>query len=141
VGASSRPLWSMVTGTFLDMPVRRQHRIWWFPPVFGRVPAVSARREALDDLDGAEDDERDGGADLDRSLRQSLTQVGARHDREGVGGDHAEGAVDPCAEPPVNGQDPFATGEEQVGFACRVYAGPDGLSGSPTVEQFMAVLA
>lgn len=41
----------------------------------------------------------------------------------------------------VNGRDPFATGQEQVGFACRVYAGPDGLSGSPTVEQFMEVLA
>ena len=41
----------------------------------------------------------------------------------------------------VNGQDPFATGEEQVGFACRVYAGPEGLCGSPTVEQFIEVLA
>ena len=40
----------------------------------------------------------------------------------------------------VNGADPFATGAEKVGFACRVYAGPDGLSGSPTVEQLMEVL-
>jgi len=41
----------------------------------------------------------------------------------------------------VNGRDPFATGTETVGFACRVYTGPEGLSGSPTVEQFMEVLA
>lgn len=41
----------------------------------------------------------------------------------------------------VDGQDPFATGGEQVGLACRVYATPDGLSGSPTVEQFIEVLS
>ena len=41
----------------------------------------------------------------------------------------------------VNGHDPFATGNENVGYACRVYAGPGGRSGSPTVEQFMEVLA
>ena len=40
----------------------------------------------------------------------------------------------------VNGNDPFATGDETVGYACRVYAGPDGPSGSPTVEQLMEVL-
>ena len=41
----------------------------------------------------------------------------------------------------INGRDPFATGDEKVGFACRVYPGPDGLSGSPTIEQFIEVLA
>lgn len=41
----------------------------------------------------------------------------------------------------VNGRDPFATGEARVGFTCRVYSGPTGPSGSPTVEQFMEVLA
>lgn len=41
----------------------------------------------------------------------------------------------------VDGRDPFANGEERVALACRVYAGPDGLSGSPTVEQFMEVVA
>ena len=41
----------------------------------------------------------------------------------------------------VNGHDPFATTGERVGFACRVYAVPGGLSGSPTVEQFLEVLA
>jgi hypothetical protein len=39
----------------------------------------------------------------------------------------------------VNAHDPFATGDERVGYACRVYSGPGGLSGSPTVEQFMEV--
>lgn len=41
----------------------------------------------------------------------------------------------------VDGRDPFATGGEQLGLACRVYGTPDGLSGSPTVEQFIAVLS
>jgi hypothetical protein len=41
----------------------------------------------------------------------------------------------------VDGHDPFATGTETVAFACRVYATPHGYSGSPTVQQFMDVLA
>ncbi|CAN7247213.1 DF family (seleno)protein [Knoellia sp. LjRoot47] len=41
----------------------------------------------------------------------------------------------------VNGRDPFATGDEKVGFACRVYTGPDGLSGAPSLEQFRKALA
>ena len=41
----------------------------------------------------------------------------------------------------IDRRDPFATGQEQVGFACRVYVGPEGLSGSPTLAQFMEVLA
>jgi hypothetical protein len=41
----------------------------------------------------------------------------------------------------VDGRDPFATGEQQVGLACRVYSTPKGLSGSPTVEQLVEVLS
>ena len=41
----------------------------------------------------------------------------------------------------VDDRDPFATGDEQVGLSCRVYATPDGLSGAPTVEQFIEVLS
>lgn len=41
----------------------------------------------------------------------------------------------------VDGSDPFATGSEQVGLACRVYATPEGLAGSPTVEQLVEVLS
>lgn len=41
----------------------------------------------------------------------------------------------------VDGRDPFASGGEQVGLACRVYATPDGSEGSPTVEQLVEVLS
>lgn len=41
----------------------------------------------------------------------------------------------------IDGHDPFLTGGEQVGLACRVYATPEGLRGSPTVEQFIEVLS
>jgi len=44
----------------------------------------------------------------------------------------------PCGWTVVN---PFATGRKQVGLACRVYPTPEGLSGSPTVEQFIEVLS
>lgn len=41
----------------------------------------------------------------------------------------------------VDGRDPFAVGGEQVGLACRIYSTPEGLSGCPTVEQFIEVLS
>lgn len=41
----------------------------------------------------------------------------------------------------IDDRDPFRTGSEQVGLACRVYPTPDGLSGSPTVEQLVEVLS
>lgn len=41
----------------------------------------------------------------------------------------------------INGTDPFATGREQVGLACRVYATPAGLAGSPDTEQLVEVLS
>src|SRR3954453_8683129 len=37
--------------------------------------------------------------------------------------------------------DPFASGTEQVGLPCRVYATPAGLSGSPTTDQLVEVLS
>ena len=40
----------------------------------------------------------------------------------------------------VDGRDPFATGDEQIGLACRVYTTPDGLSGSPTIQQLTEML-
>lgn len=40
-----------------------------------------------------------------------------------------------------DGRDPFGTGSEQVGLACRVYTTPDGVCGSPTVDQFVEVLS
>lgn len=40
----------------------------------------------------------------------------------------------------VNGRDPFARPAAVPALACRVYATPDGLAGSPTVEQLVALL-
>lgn len=40
----------------------------------------------------------------------------------------------------VDSVDPFASGDEPFGLACRVYQTPDGLAGAPTVEQLEAVV-
>jgi hypothetical protein len=37
----------------------------------------------------------------------------------------------------VNGRDPFASPTDPVGLSCRLFATPDGLAGSPTVDQLM----
>ena len=41
----------------------------------------------------------------------------------------------------VDGVDPFASDDDPVGLACRVYATPDGTAGSPTLDQLRAALA
>lgn len=40
----------------------------------------------------------------------------------------------------IDGKDPFASGDEQVGLACRIYATPTGPSGSPATSQLLEVL-
>ena len=40
----------------------------------------------------------------------------------------------------IDGRDPFSAPGTSVGLSCRVYRTPDGLAGSPTVEQLMEVL-
>lgn len=40
----------------------------------------------------------------------------------------------------IDGQDPFAAGDEPFGLACRVYRTPDGPAGAPTGEQLEAAL-
>jgi len=40
----------------------------------------------------------------------------------------------------VDGKDPFATGAEPSALACRYFNTPDGLAGSPTLEQLVEVL-
>jgi hypothetical protein len=40
----------------------------------------------------------------------------------------------------LDGVDPFTTGDEPTGLACRVYATPHGPQGSPTLEQLREVL-
>jgi hypothetical protein len=41
----------------------------------------------------------------------------------------------------IDGIDPFATGAEQVGLACRVCSTPTGLAGSPAAIQLLEVLS
>lgn len=41
----------------------------------------------------------------------------------------------------VDGEDPFAQAGAPVGLSCRLYRTPDGVSGSPTVGQFLEVLS
>lgn len=41
----------------------------------------------------------------------------------------------------VDGRDVFAVGDEPVGLACRLYQTPDGLAGSPTLEQLRGAIA
>jgi hypothetical protein len=40
----------------------------------------------------------------------------------------------------VDGEDPFADGDEPTGLACRMYATPDGPQGAPTLEQLRAAI-
>lgn len=40
----------------------------------------------------------------------------------------------------VDGRDPFPSGDEPIGLACRVYQTPAGPAGSPTVEQLRDAL-
>ena len=41
----------------------------------------------------------------------------------------------------VGGVDPFADPDAPVGLSCRVYQTPDGMAGSPTLEQLHRALA
>ncbi|MBA3621244.1 MAG: thioredoxin family protein [Euzebyales bacterium] len=40
----------------------------------------------------------------------------------------------------VDGRDPFATGDESAGLACRIYQTPEGPQGAPTAEQLRVAL-
>ncbi len=40
----------------------------------------------------------------------------------------------------IDGSDPFAAPGSPVGLACRLYVTPEGLAGSPTVDQLAEVL-
>ena len=41
----------------------------------------------------------------------------------------------------IDGIDPFAEPSAPVGLACRVFRTPNGLAGSPTIEQLHAVFS
>jgi len=40
----------------------------------------------------------------------------------------------------MDGRDPFAGAEAAIGLTCRVYRTPEGLAGSPTLDQLRAAL-
>ena len=40
----------------------------------------------------------------------------------------------------VDGQDPFAEGDEPFGLSCRIYQTPDGPAGAPTLAQLREVI-
>ncbi|MFV2039822.1 MAG: thioredoxin family protein [Acidimicrobiales bacterium] len=40
----------------------------------------------------------------------------------------------------VDGVDPFANADDPVGLSCRVYQTPDGMAGSPTLDQLRTAL-
>jgi hypothetical protein len=41
----------------------------------------------------------------------------------------------------VDGNDPFASQDAEIGSYCRLYATPSGLAGSPSIEQLRQALA
>jgi hypothetical protein len=41
----------------------------------------------------------------------------------------------------VDGEDPFAQPGAPVGLSCRLYRTPEGVGGSPTVDQLVEVLS
>ena len=72
---------------------------------------------------------REVGADLDVSLQRVETDEDAERLRF-------------VGSPTIllDGRDPFAGAGAQPALACRVYATPEGLAGSPTVAQLIAAL-
>ncbi len=40
----------------------------------------------------------------------------------------------------IDGFDPFADADAPVGLSCRVYTTPDGLAGSPTIDQIAGAI-
>jgi len=82
----------------------------------------------------------------DERLRQALTAarrdtITVRHRRVETIEQAEEVGFTGSPTVRIDGHDPFAVGGEQVGLACRVYTTPEGLRGSPTVEQFVEVLS
>lgn len=88
---------------------------------FDDCPNWKVAAERLDDVAGGR------GLTVDRRL------VTTQEEAEGVGFRGSPTIL-------VNGEDPFAAGDEPVGLACRVYQTPDGPAGSPTTEQLEAAL-
>ena len=82
----------------------------------------------------------------DERLREALSRTGnsgveVRYERVETADDAERLAFVGSPTILVDGIDPFAAAGAPVGLACRVYPTPDGLRGSPTLDQLVAVLA
>lgn len=78
----------------------------------------------------------------DRRLRSLADELGFTLDYEKVESPEDAERLGFAGSPTVlvDGADPFATGDEPTGLACRVYATPEGPQGSPTFKQLRDAL-
>lgn len=82
----------------------------------------------------------------DQRLREALGSIG-RNDREvhrlQVSTPAQAEALRFTGSPTIriDGEDPFATEDDRVGFACRMYRTPSGFDGPPIVAQLVEALA
>lgn len=80
---------------------------------------------------------------LDRRLTEALdgrSDVQVAHQRVETAEDATRLGFHGSPTVLVDGVDPFADEHAPVGLACRVFRTPDGLAGSPTVDQLRAVI-
>ena len=79
----------------------------------------------------------------DAHLRSLATELGFRMSRRLVESPDEAEALEFRGSPSVivDGQDPFAAGDEPVGLSCRIYQTPEGPAGSPTIDQLRALLS
>ncbi|MDO8732851.1 MAG: thioredoxin family protein [Actinomycetota bacterium] len=83
--------------------------------------------------------------EADKLLREALAQVGSsgiivKHQKVETFDQAVAAGFIGSPTILIDGRDPFAVVGAQAGMACRVYSTPEGLSGSPTLEQLVAVL-
>ena len=78
----------------------------------------------------------------DRRLRRLSDEFGFRLHHQRVETSDAARQLAFCGSPTVliDGDDPFASGDERIGLACRIYDTPDGLAGSPSLDQLRAAI-
>jgi hypothetical protein len=74
---------------------------------------------------------------VDRRLRDLATEYGFELARRTVTTieDAREAGFRGSPTILVDGEDPFARGDEPIGLACRVYRTPDAVGGAPSVDQ------
>lgn len=79
---------------------------------------------------------------VDRRLRALAGELGFALDQQRIDTPEAAETHRFRGSPtiPIDGRDPFASGDEPVGLSCRVYATSDGPAEARTTEQLQAVL-